>query len=60
MTFWWMLFHEIFNGRFLMDVDFVEFSYGAFVYGSSYSNCNGNEGVYFHSLFCSVLISGHI
>jgi hypothetical protein len=53
------VFYEVLNGRF-WDVDFVEFSYGVFMYVSSYSNCNDNEGVYLCSLFCSVLISGHI
>ena len=38
------VFHEVFDARF-WDFEFCEFVDGVFMYGSSYSRCDGDEGV---------------
>lgn len=48
------VFYEVLNGRF-WDVDFVEFSYGVFMYVSSYSNCNDNMMKGFIYVHCFVV-----
>ena len=43
------VFQEVFDVD-LWDVDFVEFFYVVFMYGSSYFDCSGNEGIDYLSI----------
>lgn len=50
-------FHEGFNFGF-WNIEVGELFDGIFLYGSSYSSGDGDEGVYFPFIVCMVLISG--